>query len=125
MVTLVTLICDCNKCGLWCETRVHGGQIVRTKKQWEANPRFFACEHIDGDLHIKETYLRPNQRAMLPGVGYAAEVYAHVSHVAVRMNDGTAPSRPLRVCKRVAVLHDVDVECSDDEERDDDDDDEP
>jgi hypothetical protein len=60
MVTLVTPLCECNKCGMWCETPVRGGQIVRTMKQWEVNPRLYACEHIDGDVHSKETYLRQN-----------------------------------------------------------------
>jgi hypothetical protein len=47
--------------------------------------------------------------------------YAPVSPVVVRVNDDAAPSRPSRAYKRVDVLQDVDVQCSDDKECDDDD----
>jgi hypothetical protein len=113
MVTPITLLCECNKCDMWRETQVHGGQIVRTKKQCEANPRLYACEHIAGDVHSKDTSLRPNKKVMLPGVGYGSEVYTPLSPMANQVNDA-APSRPSRACKRVAVLQYIDVECSND-----------
>jgi hypothetical protein len=62
---------------------------------------------------------------MLTGLGYAAEAYAQLSPVTARVNNDAALSWPARVCKRVVMLQDVDVECSDDEERDYDDDNEP
>jgi hypothetical protein len=55
MVTAVTRLCDCSKCGQWRHAQIHGGAIVKRQEQWEANPRFYACEYIIGDIHNEES----------------------------------------------------------------------
>jgi hypothetical protein len=72
MVTAVTRLCDCSKCGQWRHAQIHSCVIVKRQEQWEANPRFYACEYIIGDIHNEESYTRTNNNNMYPGVGYAA-----------------------------------------------------
>jgi hypothetical protein len=72
MVTTVTRLCDYSKCGEWHHAQIHGGAIVKSQEQWEANPRFYACEYIIGDIHNKESYERTNNNNMYPGVGVTA-----------------------------------------------------
>jgi hypothetical protein len=71
---IITHLCDCNKCGEWRHTKVCGGAIVRRQKQWDANPRFYVCEQIDGNLHTEVTYMHPNKNNMLPEQGYIVVV---------------------------------------------------
>jgi hypothetical protein len=72
MVTAVTRLCDFRKCGEWRHAQIHGGAIVKSQEQWEANPRFYACEYIIGDIHNEESYARTNNNNMYPGLGYTA-----------------------------------------------------
>jgi hypothetical protein len=114
MVTAITQLCDCNKCGELRHAQIHGGAIIKSQEQWEANSRFNACEYIIGDIHNEERYARTNNNNMYPGVGYTA-----VSSPESRANNTMVPSppmRPTRGCKLVAVAHDVDLSSSDDEE---------
>jgi hypothetical protein len=112
MVTAVTQLCDCNTCGEWCHSQIHGGAIIKSQKQWEANPCYYACEQIIGDIHNEESYTQTNNNNMIPGVGYYA-----VSSTDSRSNNNVVPpTRPIQGCKRVALAHDVDISSSDDEE---------
>jgi hypothetical protein len=114
MVTAVTRLCNFIKCGQWRHAQIHGGVIVKRQEQWEANPSFYTCEYIIGDIHNEESYARTNNNNMYPGVGYTA-----VSSPQSRANNNMAlppPMRPARGCKRVAVAHDVDLSSSDDDE---------
>jgi hypothetical protein len=100
MITSVTRLCDCSKCGQWRHAQIHGGAIVKRQEQWEANPRFYAYEYIIGDIHNEESYARTNNNNMYPGVGYTA-----VSSPQSRANNNMAlppPMRPARGWKRVA-----------------------
>jgi hypothetical protein len=114
MVTSVTQLCDCNKCGEWIHAQIHGGAIIKSQEQWETNPRFYACEHIIGDIHNEESYARTNNNNIILGLGYSA-VFSPDS----RENNNVVPPPPMRPtggCTRVAVAHDVDISSSEDEE---------
>jgi predicted nucleic acid-binding Zn-ribbon protein len=114
MVTAVTHPCDCSKCGQWRHAQIHGGAIVKRQEQWEANPRFYACEYIIGDIHNEESYARTNNNNMYPGVGHT-----EVSSPQSSANNNMAPPppmRPVRGCKRVAVAHDVDLSSSEEDD---------
>jgi hypothetical protein len=39
MVTAVSRLCACSKCGEWRHVHIHSGAIVKSQEQWEANPR--------------------------------------------------------------------------------------
>jgi hypothetical protein len=82
--------------------------------QWQANPRFYACEYISGEVHNEESYLRPNKKDLLPGVGFASPS-SSVSAIGVGLAQPLRPSRPLRERKRVAVCEPL-IDSSDDEE---------
>jgi hypothetical protein len=102
MVSLVTPVCDCRKCILWRNAKVLGNRIITNMNQWQANPRFYACEYITGEVHNEESYLRPNKKDLLPGVGFASPS-SPVSAVGVSQAQLSRPSRPLHEWKRVAV----------------------
>jgi hypothetical protein len=110
MVSPVTVLCDRNMCQLWREAQVHGGNIVKRTKQWEPNPRFYACAHIDGGVHTRETYMRPDLLCKLPGVGYAAEVTSPVSATARDTEEAHIPGRPTRSCTRTVMYDDEDLD---------------
>jgi hypothetical protein len=108
----LTPVCDCSKCILWRNAKVHGNRIIRNMNQWQANPRFYACEYISGEVHNEESYLRPNKKDLLPGVGFASPS-SSVSAIGVGLAQPLRPSRPLRERKRVAVCEPL-IDSSDD-----------
>jgi hypothetical protein len=88
IVTALTQLCDCNKRGEWRHAQIHGGAIVKSQEQWEANPLFYACEYIIGDIH--ESYAKTNNNNIYPGVGYTA-----VSSPESRANSNMVPPSPM------------------------------
>jgi hypothetical protein len=99
---------------MWRNAKVHGNRIIRNVNQWQANPRFYACEYISGEVHNEESYLQPNKKDLLPGVGFASPS-SSVSAIGVGSAQPLRPSRPLRERKRVAVFEPL-IDRSDDEE---------
>jgi hypothetical protein len=82
--------------------------------QWQANPRFYACEYIAREVHNEESYLRPNKKDLLPGVGFASPS-SPVSAVGVARAQS---SRPLRE-RKIVTVGEPSFDSSDDkEERD-------
>jgi hypothetical protein len=72
MVSLFTPVCDCSKCIMWRNEKVHGNRIIRNMNQWQVNPRFYACEYIADEVHNEESYLRLNKKDLLPGVRFSS-----------------------------------------------------
>jgi hypothetical protein len=83
--------------------------------KWQANPRCYDCEYIAGEVHNKESYLRPDKKDLLPGARFASPS-SPVSAVGVAR---AQPSRPLREWKRVAVGEPLFDSIDDEEECDD------